>query len=319
MLADEVEELVHRGLARRYVSLSEKLESPRGKLLIDKIAQQGGITEAKIPCRHFERRVNWHLNQVIRAGLEIAAGMTEDRELRRRTHRLAAMLGDIEHIDQLELADIDLAERALSRLTEANAAALTIIRLLRNMQGVAFGTTEESSRTSGFLFDMNVFFQRLLSRLLRENLTAQRIVDERGIDGVFAYSTGANPKGRSAPKPRPDYALFRANKVSGFLDAKYRDIWENTYALASPSEVSVLFYATMSAEARDEQIEIRQPVIWRNKRPAYVILRPVLLPEVAELVHPKRSRALSMERRQFADELVIFGTRTPAITTRRNT
>ena len=31
LLAAEVEELLHRGLARRYVPLSEKLESPRGR------------------------------------------------------------------------------------------------------------------------------------------------------------------------------------------------------------------------------------------------------------------------------------------------
>ena len=36
LLAAEVEELLHRGLARRYVPLSEKLESPRGRLLMIK-------------------------------------------------------------------------------------------------------------------------------------------------------------------------------------------------------------------------------------------------------------------------------------------
>lgn len=35
-----------------------------------------------------------------------------------------------------------------------------------------------SSRSPGFLFDMNIFFQRLLSMFLLENLTSARIEDQ---------------------------------------------------------------------------------------------------------------------------------------------
>jgi 5-methylcytosine-specific restriction enzyme subunit McrC len=43
LLVAEVEELLHRGLARRYVPLSEKLESPRGRLLIEQVIRQGNV------------------------------------------------------------------------------------------------------------------------------------------------------------------------------------------------------------------------------------------------------------------------------------
>ena len=103
----------------------------------------------------------------------------------------------------------------------------------------------------GFLFDMNIFFQRLVSRFLHDNLTSARIADEVPIRNLFAYASDGNPKRRSAPAPRPDYALFGGDMLHGFLDAKYRDIWERTlpaewlyqlslYAVASPSQVSVL-------------------------------------------------------------------------------
>jgi 5-methylcytosine-specific restriction enzyme subunit McrC len=117
--------------------------------------------------------------------------------------------------------------------------------------------------------------------------------------------------------------LFYDGTLHGFLDAKYRDIWDRSlptewlyqlsiYALASPAEVSVLLYASMSPHAQDERLEVRQPVLWSNKRPASVILRPVQLAELAELLDPDRSQRSAVERRYLADQLVLPRTRKPA-------
>src|SRR5262249_24190225 len=170
-------------------------------------------------------------------------------------HRLIGMFEGVDRIGKLTIGDIDRAEHTLTRLTEANAAALIIIRLLREMQGVAFESALETSRTPGFLFDMNRFFQRLLSRFLRENLTVERIMDEHAIRDVFAYSAAANPKGRRAPRPRPDYALSRANNLCRFVDAKYRDIWEKNLPaewlypiISSSKDRATSFYARCSCQ-----------------------------------------------------------------------
>jgi 5-methylcytosine-specific restriction enzyme subunit McrC len=316
MLAAEVEELVYRGLARQYVPLSESVENVRGRILVDWIVRHGGIAEARVPCLYFERHVNWQLNQVLRAGLDAAAQMTEDSDLRRRAHRLAEMFGEVGRNTRVDLAEIDRAERGLTRLTAANRPALTLIRLLHEMQGVGIEAIEGSSRLPGFLFDMNIFFQRLLSRFLLENLTSARIEDQWAIRNVFAYALG-NPGRRPAPVPRPDYALFRATKLCGFLDAKYRDIWKgglpaewlyqlSVYALASPSQISVLLYASMGAEAREERVEVRKPVSWSGKPSASVSVRPVSLARMADLPDPDHGSTRSAERRRWAEDLVVL-------------
>jgi 5-methylcytosine-specific restriction enzyme subunit McrC len=321
LLAEEVEELLHRGLARRYVPLVENLASPRGNILVEQLIRRGGVREARLPCRHFERRTDWHLNQVLRAGLEAAAGMAEDRSLRRRVHQLAAAFWDVEQLGTLSAGHIERAERDVSRLTAACGPALTIIRLLQDTQGVTFDPDEVSSPIPGFLFDMNIFFQRLLSRFLHDNLVGSRIEDERAIRSLFAYASNANPKQRRAPAPRPDYALFRDKALHGFVDAKYRDIWDrglpaewlyqlSIYALASHNRVSVLLYASMSEMALEERVEVRQPLAAPNEEPASVIVRPVPLPYLAELLDPNRARIRSDERRKLADQLVLLKTRT---------
>jgi 5-methylcytosine-specific restriction enzyme subunit McrC len=320
LLAAEVEELLHRGLGRRYVATQEKLESPRGRLLIDRLIREGGVREARLPCHHVERRADWHLNRVLRTGLEHAVGMTSDRILQRRVHSVAKLFGDVERLARLQRNDLDKAERELTRLTAACRPALTIIRLLHESLGTAFDPALPPSKTPGFLFDMNIFFQRLLSRFLHDNLAAtSRIEDEWAVRNLFAFAPDANPRRRQTPTPRPDYALFAGAALEGFLDAKYRDLWERSlppewlyqlsiYALASPAEVTVLLYATMSAEASDERVEVRSPISWAAGQVASVILRPVPLLRLVQLIEPGRADFMGSERRAFAQQLVSFRT-----------
>jgi hypothetical protein len=68
----------------------------------------------------------------------------------------------------------------------------------------------------------------------------------------------------------------------------------------------------MAADARDERIEVRQPVQWSSERPASVILRPVLLPRLAELLAPDRAAGLAAERKRYAEGLVILRASTNA-------
>lgn len=53
-----------------------------------------------------------------------------------------------------------------------------------------------------------------------DNLRTDRTAGERSIRDVFVYGA-KNPKRRSLPRPRLDYALVRDGEVSGFPDAKY--------------------------------------------------------------------------------------------------
>jgi len=317
MLADEVEELLRRGLARRHLPLVETLESPRGQIQVQEIVRRGGVREARLPCRHFERRADWHLNRVLRAGLQIAKELASDRGLRRRVGKLSDGFGDVVRTAGLDTTAIDEAERGLTRLTAASAPALTIVRLLHDAHGSAVDGAIGPDRTPGFLFDMNAFFQRLLSRFLRDYLADRHVVDEQAIRGVFAYGAGANPRGRKPPRPRPDFALFRGQAILGFLDAKYRDVWASgfpaewlyqlsIYALASPGGVAVLLYASMAEAARDERVDVRSPWPLPGNGETSVIFRPVPMRRLAELLDTDRPGGRAAECRNLADGLVAL-------------
>ena len=323
LLAAEAEELLHGGLARQYAGRDEWLGSPRGRLLTGLLARRGGIMEARLPCHYVERRADWPLNQVLRAGLRLAAGIAVDPDLCRRVQQLHCRLDGIEAI-RLSPQALAEANRLLTRLTAAYEPALTLIALLLDAHGPIL---EEGRPTTvpGFLFDMNSFFQRLLSRFLRDNLpVGQRIQDERTVRGVLGYAPGCNPRARTAPRVRPDYALIEGNAPTRFLDAKYRDVWGkgypaewlyqlSMYAMASPHRVSVLLYATTDGSAREERIEVRPSVMGLHKVPeATVIMRPVLLPLVAELVRPGGGN-VQLEARQSLARALVAGLATRTI------
>ena len=132
--------------------------------------------------------------------------------------------------------------------------------------------------------------------------------------GVLAYAPDANPRRRSVPGLKPDYALFQGGALVRFLDAKYRDIWDrgcptewlyqlSMYALASPGRVSVLLYASMAESASDERVNVRPLLPLSGSALASVILRPVELARLAELVAPDPADRLAAERQRFADRL----------------
>jgi hypothetical protein len=219
LLAKEVEELLHRGLPRRYIPIHAWLESPRGTIVISEVIRRTGIQEANLPCLHFERRADWHLNQVLRAGLETAAHLAEDRHLRHRVHRLSAMFGDVVHLSKLRHEDIERAERDLTRLTAVCRPALTIIGLLIDKLGIAFDSSQPLNR----MVETDVAHGRpcLLEVIMEVGVVAEG-GDDGSIVGVFRRHTlidrewpvSRNPKnpGRKEPGEERQKRHLRCGK-----------------------------------------------------------------------------------------------------------
>jgi 5-methylcytosine-specific restriction enzyme subunit McrC len=297
MLATEVTTLVQRGLPWRYMRDEAWLESPKGRILIDKWARARHAVPTSLPCRFDERSPDWPVNRVVLAGLHLAVGRCGDPMLRQRMQKLAESFAGVRSAERLDSASVARAKSMLTRLSDHCASALTLIDLLVRGQGLDIETPHGSTPLPGFLFDMNRFFQRLLSRFLRENLPGWQVADESAIRGLFSV-TSTRGFSRRTPAPRPDYAIARHGEPPTYLDAKYRDLANRSlpaewlyqlslYAVASARSTSVLLYATMSNTAADERIRIRSPGSSAGaggEQLGTVVLRPVLLEELARVL-----------------------------------
>ncbi len=322
-LVEEARELIARGLRQRYLPTHERMYSPRGSIDFGGIASSGGVgvKDAALPCVYRPRRLDsWH-NRVLLAGLGLAAIQTTSLELRARLRRLSAQL-------EISVSQIELNRHAFKALArEADRAtisyrpAITIIELLAAGVGIDLSVGPQSAPLKDFLFDMNVFFQRLMLRFLRESLPAPLTVEsERILRSLFAFVPGFNPQGRRAPAIRPDYIVRREGRTIAVIDAKYRDLWQRNlpremlyqlaiYAMSGigMNEATIL-YPTMHGAASDARVALHDPVSGAIR--GTVVLRPVRLDLLAELVDQRSGRGRSERavrgaREEFARLLVL--------------
>ena len=315
-LIEEASELIARGLHRRYRRIDEDLARPRGRIDLQRITKQGGVIQAAIPCTSYPRLEDCLVNQVLLQGLHLAARLTDESKLRVRLSRLVSILEESISSIRLDGPTLKQLHREMDRLTSAYRPAITIIELLLVGEGISLDDDRQHLRLPGFLFDMNRFFQALLSRFLNEQLTEYEVRDQYQIKGMMNYDPAYNPRRQRAPTPRPDYIIVQHGQVVSILDAKYRDLWEldlpahwlyqlAIYALSRQQEkIAVILYPTTDDEAREARIVLSEPVFGAGQ--ATVVLRPVNLLHLEKLVSRVMTARNEREQRVFA-EWLAFG------------
>jgi 5-methylcytosine-specific restriction enzyme subunit McrC len=315
-LADEASRLLARGTYRQYGRQDGFLESPRGRVLFDRLARTPRAT-ATVPCAYHERDEDVLPNRVLLAGLRLAAALATSTAMRQRAQRPLLALADRVQPVTLNASTMRDLDRIKSRLLGAYEPAFAVIRLLMSGHGISTSDSSASLQLPGFLFNMNVLFQQALGRLFRESLDDVVVHEQYSVTDMFEYQPLFNPRRKRAPTPRPDYVFVRRGVVVGIADAKYRDLWEHDlgrdmlyqlsiYALSNSNcRVSTIFYPASDRAAREARIAINDPTSGHTR--GYVHLRPVSVSYLSELVQSRTAEGLR-RRRAFAEYLAFATT-----------
>lgn len=310
----EARDLIGRGLHREYSRQRRSLATPRGRVDFQQIARRGGLFDAAIPSRFTRRSDNSILNRALLAGLLLATRRAGDRGLRADAHRLAAELEGLIEATDASTELVSVARKSLDRRTRRYEPSLQLIQLLIDGSGVTLQDQEGESRVmlDGFALDMNRLWQRLLGNTLREWAEGIEVREEFALRAVYQRNPSF-PLRRSLPRPRPDFAAFANGRLLGYLDAKYRDLWEHPlpremlyqlslYAMAQGHGTAAILYPTDATEAIEQRIDIGDPVTRAIR--ASVALRPVSLTTLEQLITAPPSASRLEDRRAFANALL---------------
>ena len=237
-----VERIVRGGLLPTYQSRSEDLATPRGRLDLRHIASHP--RRAILRCTFDDLTVDHDLNQVLAAGLRLAASVMDSRDLRLELARSAdRFFGDLER-RPLTTNWLEAMLSNLDRRSSHYRTALTLIALIH--QGARLGEHAQAGvmPLSSFTLNMNLVFERFLGRYLSEHCPDDMRIGVQDVrSDVFSYVENAG--GWNQPSIRPDFVVRRRKQVVAIADAKYKNRHENppssaelyqltTYGLAYP-------------------------------------------------------------------------------------
>jgi 5-methylcytosine-specific restriction enzyme subunit McrC len=313
-LVEESQRLLTNGLRRSYVRCDEALASPRGRIDFQAMARRQTSVEATLPCVHHRRDEDRMINRVLLAGVRLAASVARDRRLRLTANRVGDLLGETITPIRLDRQVLRRLEGEMDRTTRAYEPAISLIRILHEGGGLSLDDGEIGPSLPGFFFDMNRYFQALLTRFLAENLSDHTVRSEHRLTGMLAYVPGWNPCRRQPPTPRPDFVVMQGSKIVAILDAKYRDLWENPlprdmlyqlaiYAMSHEGGTSTILYPTIHPQATEARIEVRDPL--NGGRQAIISLRPVVLNHLEWLVTARPTASVLRERRAYAKTMIM--------------
>lgn len=290
----EAEDLIYRGLNKKYIKREEDLGTPKGRIDIRKLATRNHIASATLPCDYFHRSEDNLFNRVLLAGLYLAIYLTEDLRLRIKLSRLCKILEDYVRRIDLNRSVLLNTLKSVDRLSDRYNSVLELINILYESQGLQLDDGRSYMKLNGFFFDMNMFFQSLLSKLMKDYLNGYTIRDEFTLHDMFAYTPGFNPQRRYAPRPRPDFAVMNGSKVVRLLDAKYRDLWEtklpremlyqlSIYAVSGiGNSTAKILYPSMTSSAELQKISVNNPAT--GYKHAEVMLQPINMQDLAQVV-----------------------------------
>lgn len=299
----EATDLLYKGLQKQYIKKEEELFSPRGRIDINSMANQGGLIREKLPCIYFFRNENNLLNQILLAGLRLGAILATDSKLKIDIRNLCIKFED--HIDTVKISRTSLqsAKNKINRLTKRYEPALEIINILYESQSIELENNERKLQLKGYFFDMNSFFETLIGKLLNDYNSKHTIKEQYSLHNLFLYNPDFNPQNLRSPTPRPDFALVSDGRVVKHLDAKYKDLWNQRipsnmlyqlaiYAMSgTASKTSTIIYPSVSDIPSVQKIDINNPV--SNVKVGEVILQAINLFKIANLLTDDKRKLIS--------------------------
>ncbi len=220
LLAEETRALIRDGLLRDYRAVDESIDVLRGRLrLRDQYLRRYGQLHP-LECHFDEYDSNVPENQLLAAALTTARGKVQDASVRSSIMRLAGMFADSCEPPTGDPAWYERAiqyDRRNKRYRPAHELGLLVLR--NAAYDDIFDTS--SGRVRAFMLDMNVVFEKFVTRLVEEAMAATELDVAR--QSPLRAVIRNDDTGRNYGTLRPDLVIReRSTGRSVPIDIKYK-------------------------------------------------------------------------------------------------
>lgn len=262
LLAEASHKLVRDGLLSDYVTREETLTTMRGRLRVtDQLRRRYGQVD-RLECRFDELETDIVENQLLAAGLGIARRVATDGVVRRQVSRFHTVLSEVCDESAFQPDPAAAALTHYSRRNERYRAAHELAWLFVRTLAVSDLYAPGSSGSFAFLLDMNLLFERFVTRLL-EDAFAGTVVRVRAQFRDRSLIV-EEPFGRRYAAVIPDIVLEWHDEHGRRrlpIDAKYKLYDERKVDAADVYQT--FFYAYAYARSRDhERDDVRAFILY---------------------------------------------------------
>lgn len=222
LLLEQVDVITAAGLFQDYRVTENWLSMPRGKLLFSELARSPVRTRLDAPCRYTRRTPDLPLNRLMLSAVGVMRREVADARLRMELHAREAMLGELCARQPLTWELLREAKTASDRRTAYYQPVLELAELILNAQGPGLSDGVRGL-LRGFMFNMDLLFERFVARLCSEFAPPALVVDAQ-VSSSDAYRYRSNPHGWQRPRLRPDLVIREreTGAPTRVLDTKYK-------------------------------------------------------------------------------------------------
>ncbi|BFU45751.1 McrC family protein [Krasilnikovia sp. MM14-A1004] len=252
MLARDSDEILRQGPSRNYVTREHALPTLRGRVLADRQIRRRFGQLDQLECRYDELETDHLDNQLLAAGLNVAARIASAADVRMLARRVAADFSGL--CDPADLDPNDVTTRLhYTRHNEHYRSAHSWSILLLQAAAVTDMYGGGQSRCPVFLLDMNRLFEDFTTRLVEDALSGRdvQVRPQARHRSVLLDET----TGRSHGSVIPDLLLARGTGRRAWrraVDAKYKLYSERNL---DPSDIyqTFLYAQALSRSGSDDQ------------------------------------------------------------------
>lgn len=266
LFVDEVETILHHGLAQTYRRKQNAEEFLRGQLDIQRQLQQQGAAATEFEVNYDELTADIPANQGVLYAAMVLRRMVTERRLQQRLDQQVTRFR--REVTPREVRPSEFAEIEVTRLNEYYRDALRLAELI--VRNVFVEELREGSRGSyGLLINMDAIFEAAVERAFRDAVEQDDRWDEWWVEGQ-ANVTGLVTGGTPRVQMRPDLVVRNGDDEVVFTgDAKWKtgkvrqsDIYQLTaYQLADDVPGALVYPGQNGAVETEYTVRGQYPMV----------------------------------------------------------